>query len=142
MAQDAATACPTDAAGALRLPKTTRRPLSRSTAQIRRRPSSKLAPQRSTSRPNAAFEIRPFGSALRPNARTGAPTAAPMSPAETRRFAATGFPLTVVNDDGGRGGSSTGRAAEARFLPGRRGERPAARYADTMDPALVPTKAR
>ena len=142
IAHDAATACPTDAEGARRLPNTTRRPVAASTVHTRRRPSN-VAPQRSTSPPKAAIERRPSGRARRASARIGAPTRAATAPTPTRTFGTCRASRSgSENGDGAPSGSSTGRMGLASADPGRRGERPATRLAATIDPALVPTNRR
>ena len=145
---DACTASATETLGARGLPKTTRRPLRRSTAVTRSRPSNR-APERSIRprrrlrssrgvgiRCSIAARITAPPGAASPSASgaNAAPAAIAHAPARLAAYiAAAASPST-----GSEPASSANEPLS--MFDGRRGDWPAARCADTIAPAEVPTK--
>src|SRR4051794_26054545 len=131
-AHDAATASPTVARGECGRPKTTRRPVWRSTVHTRRRPS-KLAPHPSTLRRSAARLRVPTGPRASTNDRARAPTGAPSASAgaasgalaaQAARSAPSATAVTAPPDRHRPASSNPAEPPRGRALPrGPRGER-------------------
>ncbi len=153
--QEAATASATAAAGAPGAPKTTRRPLERSTHTTRSRPSKRV-PRRAIWPLRSSSDRRPVGTRASMAARRKAPAGAPAARArgatgasgaaarEAKRPSRAALESELAEPGACDGGGSGGRESVAVGAPvraGRRGCWPAARFALTMAPAEVPTKA-
>ena len=142
IAQDAATACPTEAGGADRPPNATlrhrcpRRRCTRAGAGRTSRPSGRPRPRRPRS--TAALP----GGPQRERADRRAEPGGDRSGADDDVRDLSPLPIGAANGEGAPPGSSTGRMAPALADRGRRGERPAARLDATIEPALVPTNRR
>ena len=146
---DACTASATETSGARGLPNTTRRPLRRSTAVTRRRPS-KRAPERSIRlrrrlrsswgvgiRRSIAARITAPPGAATPSASgaNAAPAAIANAPARLAAYSAADASPSTDSEP------ASSSSEPLSMLDGRRGDWPAARCADTIEPADVPTKA-
>ena len=159
--QDACTASATVAAGDPGAPNTTRRPLPRSTATTRRRPS-KRAPALSTrsrialsevSRPGARPSSAARSAVLPLDPAASAIGASGVAAAPARRTASRAMACRMVRGSAGHCAARRLDPSDATAPPvspggsarrpsagrGRRGRSPATRAAATSDPADVPT---
>ena len=152
-AQEASTAWATVARGASGAPKITRRPLARSTAAIRRRPS-KRAPSasmwsprspsvrsgRGDVRSTAARASRPAGAVAA--IASGASGVAAARPARAAPRATAPSAVALRGSPGGsiRSGIAAARAHSWAARSPASGRRPAASVAATIEPAEVPSR--
>ena len=146
IAHDACTASDTDGCGSPGAPNTTRRPLSSSTAAMRRRPSQRT-PACSTMRPSSASERRPAGTRRSAARRSSAPPRAVEAKASEASGAAAASASSAAAPNAwrsarrallvlvGRDVASAGASAPRRAP----GARPATSDAATIEPADVPT---